>query len=192
MQSRFPSDLCLILVGPTASGKTELIRSLAQWVPLEVVNCDSMQVYRGMPILTQPPKDQDLKAIPYHLQQVMSPTREFSAAAFQKKATKLIGQIQKRGCLPVVAGGTGLYVSVLLDGIFKGPEASPQLRKRLYAQAEKSSSLALYRKLEMVDPEAALKIHPHDTRRIVRALEVITLTGKRFSELKALRVLLLR
>jgi len=184
MASKFPHHYCAVLVGPTAGGKTDLIRSLARRVPLEVINCDSMQIYKDMPILSQTPPRDDLESIPYHLQQALSPTREFNAAQFSKRASRLIHAIQKRGRLPLVAGGTGLYLMALLDGLFDGPAEDAFLRQRLYAKAEKKGSQELYGELMARDPEAAKKIHPHDVRRIVRALEVVLVTGNKFSRLQ--------
>jgi len=146
-----------------------------------------MQIYREMTILSQTPPREDLKKIPYHLQQALSPTREFNAAQFSKKAVSLIRAIRRRGRLPLVAGGTGLYLMALLDGLFEGPAEHPDVRRELTEKARVKGSGAIYADLQKCDPEAAKKIHPNDVRRIVRALEVIWVTGEKFSKLKTQR-----
>jgi len=178
---------CAILIGPTASGKTGVIRSLARRIPLEVITADSMQIYRRMEILAQTPSEEDRGSIPHHLTGILSPSREFNAARFVRKARRLISAINRRGRLPLVSGGTGFYVTALLDGLFEGPAEQPAIRKRLYRQAAKSGPEALHRRLCRQDPEAARGIHPNDLRRIVRALEVIRVTGRKFSVLRKTR-----
>ncbi len=177
----------VFLVGPTASGKTELIRQIARRLPIEVISCDSMQVYRELKILSQAPTAALLKAVPHHEVGVFPASREYGAAHFTARARKLIPQIVRRGRIPVVAGGTGLYAHMLIDGLFEGPGESPEIRERLTLRAEREGAPVLHRELTAADPEAAAVLHPNDARRIVRALEVIEATGQKFSDLKRRR-----
>ncbi len=170
------------MVGPTAIGKSNIAEALAKKINAEIISCDSMQIYRGMDILTSKPKPAIRKKIPHHLISIISPTREYNVSRYYQDARKKIKEIVKRGRIPLFVGGTGLYMSILVDGIFKAKAQNKSIRSRLYAQAEKFGSGKLYAKLEKVDPLAAQKIHPHDTKRIVRALEVFASTGKPISQ----------
>jgi tRNA dimethylallyltransferase len=168
----------IFLTGPTASGKTQVALLLAKKINAEIISCDSMQVYKSMDILTSKP------LLKQHLVSIVSPEKEYNAARFRRDALKKMKEILKRGKVPLFVGGTGLYISVLLDGIFKINTENKAIRERLYKQAEQKGSVYLHRKLKKVDPRAAAKIHPNDTRRIVRALEVFEVTGKPISELQ--------
>jgi tRNA dimethylallyltransferase len=174
----------IFIVGPTATGKTAIALKLAKKIKGEIISCDSMQVYKRMDILSQAPLAKETAAAPYHLIKVLSPAKEFSAAIFVKRAGRLIKDIIKRKRIPIIAGGTGLYVKALIDGLFPSPEADPVFRKKMYAYAQKYGSGYLYKKLQKADREAAGKMHRNDTRRIVRALEVLHSTGKTMTELK--------
>lgn len=184
---KFRRPAAAILVGPTASGKTDIVRELARRFPIEVISCDSMQVYRELKILSQAPPAPLVRRVPHHEVAVLPVSREYSAARFVERARRLIPAIIRRGRLPVVVGGTGLYVHSLVDGLFEGPEASPELRQKLYARVEREGAPALHRELAAADPEAASVMHPNDARRIVRALEVIQESGEKFSDLKRKR-----
>ena len=174
----------VFLIGPTASGKTDVVLRLAGRLPLEVISCDSMQVYRSMPVLSQAPDPSVLRRVRHHLVACLSPREEYSAAAFVDRARSLIAKIGKRKRVPFVVGGTGLYVNALLDGIFRGPGSSAVLRRLFEERAGRNGVTDLYEELKQSDPAVAGRIHPHDKRRIVRALEVITLTKKPLSGLK--------
>jgi tRNA dimethylallyltransferase len=177
----------LFLVGPTALGKTEVAVRLARKINAEIISCDSMQVYKGMDILTSKPEAPLRKKIKHHLISVVSPEKEYNVARYCRDACKKIKEILKRGRRPLFAGGTGLYMSILLDGIFKAKAENKIIRKKLYQEAELKGSVYLYKRLKKVDPEVALKIHPNDARRIVRALEVFQVTGKPISSLQKQR-----
>ncbi|OGW91426.1 MAG: tRNA (adenosine(37)-N6)-dimethylallyltransferase MiaA [Omnitrophica bacterium RIFCSPHIGHO2_02_FULL_63_14] len=175
----------IILAGPTGSGKTDVARELSKRLPIEMISCDSMQVYKGLPIVTQAPR----AGAGLHLVSCLDPSREFSAAAFRSKALKLIPQILERGRIPLICGGTGLYVRALLDGLFETGRRSRDeaFRKKLLAGQAARGGTYLHDKLRAVDPASARRIHPNDLRRIVRALEVRRLTGRCFSEQRPLR-----
>jgi tRNA dimethylallyltransferase len=176
--------LILFVVGPTASGKTDVVLELSRHMPIEVISCDSMQVYRGMPVLTQAPSAGVRRQVKHHLVECRSPKSEYNAAMFARDAKRLILAIQRRKKTPVFVGGTGLYVMALIDGLFEGPGEDAALREKLRLEAAKRGVGFLYKRLVRKDPEAAAKIHANDLRRIVRALEVIHLSKKKFSRLK--------
>lgn len=174
----------IFIVGPTAIGKTRVALNLAKKLKGEIISCDSMQVYKGINILSQVPTPQETKKIRYHLVRFLSPKDEFSAAQFIKRAGHLIEDIIRRDKIPIVAGGSGLYAKALIDGLFPSPEADLKFRKRMYDLAGRYGSKYLYKKLQKLDAQAAHLIHPNDTRRIVRALEIKHSTGKTMTELK--------
>ena len=175
------------MVGPTAVGKTEVAVRLAGKINAEIISCDSMQVYKGMDIITSKPTPILRKKTPHHLINIVPPTREYNVSRYRQEALKKIRGVLKKGKIPLFVGGTGLYMSILVDGIFKAGPQSKSIRKRLYKEAKRLGSEYLYRRLQQVDPEAAAKIHPHDTKRIIRALEVFESTGKPISELQRQR-----
>jgi tRNA dimethylallyltransferase len=174
----------IFIVGPTATGKTALALKLARILDGEIISCDSMQVYKGADILSQAPTKDQTKNIPYHLVRFLSPLEEFSAARFVKEARRLIEDILRRKKVPIIAGGTGLYVKTLIDGLFPSPAADEKFRNKMYAYAERHGNAALHKKLAAVDRRAARLIHENDTRRIVRALEIWHTTGRTMTELK--------
>ncbi len=177
----------IFLTGPTAAGKSEVAVRLARKINAEIISCDSMQIYKGMEVVSSQPGTRLRKIITHHLLGIVPFSKEYNAAAYRRGALKKIEQIIKKGKTPLFVGGTGLYMSVLLDGIFRVKAQDPLLRQRLYRQAEDSGSSFLYERLLKVDPAAAAKIHPNDTRRIVRALEVFEITGKPISLLQKQR-----
>lgn len=174
----------IFLVGPTAVGKSGLAVKIAKKVNAEIISCDSMQVYRGMDILSSKPDRAARKAIRHHLLDVSGCNKEFSAALYRKLALRAIKDVHKRGKIPVFAGGSGLYMSVVIDGIFKGQDKNKALRQKLYEEAQGLGSLKLYNRLKSLDEEAARNIHPNDLKKVIRALEVCILTGKPFSLVK--------
>ncbi|MFH1440785.1 MAG: tRNA (adenosine(37)-N6)-dimethylallyltransferase MiaA [Candidatus Omnitrophota bacterium] len=177
----------VFLVGPTAVGKSAVGVCLAGKIGGEIISCDSMQVYKGMEIISCQPDEGLKKKIPHHLIAEVLPSREFNVSSYRRRAVKLIDQIIKRGRVPVFVGGTGLYMSIVIDGIFIVKAEDLALREKFYQQALEHGSAFLHERLKKVDPEAAGKIHPNDTRRMVRALEVFEVTGKPISFLQKQR-----
>jgi len=177
----------VFIVGPTATGKSDVAFQFAKKYNAEVISCDSMQVYQGMGIISSQPSKAAVKAVPHHLINFLSPARDYDVSAYRKSAVKIIKDIIKRGKIPVFAGGTGLYMSMLADGIFEVKAKDNALREKLFKKGQKYGSAVLHKELSKVDPLAAEKIHPNDLRRIIRALEVYKLTGKPISELQKQR-----
>ena len=176
----------LAVVGPTASGKTALGIALAKKYGGEVISADSMQIYEGMDIATAKPAAEEMQGVPHHLIGVIPRTQPFSAADYVALATEKIREVASRGRLPVLVGGTGLYVDSLLRGIRFSEEGNDAaLREQLYEDARMHGNEALHARLAALDPEAAAAIHPNNTVRVVRALEVCLSSGRTFSELKA-------
>jgi len=180
-------DKIIFLVGPTAVGKTEIAVHLARKINAEIISCDSMQVYKKMDIITSKPSRALRKLIPHYLIDVLSPIREYNVSRYRKDALKKIKAVLKKGKVPLFVGGTGLYMSILVDGIFEAKSENETVRKKLYKEAEDNGSAYLYNRLVKLDSEAAFKIHPNDTKRIVRALEVYETTGKPISQLQKQR-----
>jgi tRNA dimethylallyltransferase len=174
----------IFLVGPTAVGKTEVSIHLAKLINAQIISCDSMQVYKGMDIGTQKPNTFQRKQIPHHLIDIISPSKTFSAAEFRKRVLACLGKIYRKKKIPLFVGGTALYMKALIDGLFPAPSADGRLRRRLLQEEEKNGRGFLYSKLLNVDPHTAHLLHPNDTRRIIRALEVYSKTRKPMSELK--------
>lgn len=172
------------LVGPTASGKTEVGLLVAEAVGAEIVSLDSMAVYRGMDIGTAKPTVEERARVPFHLVDILEATEEFSAADYVRLAHEAVAEIRSRGRRALFVGGTPMYLKRLLEGVFRGPRADWEFRRALRARAQEQGTEALHRELARVDPTAAQRIHPHDLRRIERALEVHHLTGRPISELQ--------
>lgn len=176
--------IIVCLIGPTAVGKTEVALELAKKIDAEIISCDSMQVYKGIDIATAKPTKKKRQSIPHHLADIISPSQEYNAARFRSAAQRVITDVHKRGKMPLIVAGTGLYLRALLDGLFIGPGKSVALRRRFSQQAKKYGVGRLYKRLKALDPEAAKGIHTHDLRRIIRALEVYEETGIPISRLK--------
>jgi tRNA dimethylallyltransferase len=172
----------IVIAGPTATGKTALAIDLATRFGAEIVGADSRQVYRYLDIGTAKPTAEQRAAVPHHLIDVASPDERFDGARFRALALDAIHNILARGKRVVVVGGTGLYLRLLTKGLFAGPPADPNLRSRLQAQEQHEGRGFLHRWLQSVDPEAANRLHPNDTVRLIRALEVFLLTGKSISQ----------
>ena len=170
------------VVGPTASGKSALALDLAKERGGEIVSCDSLQVYRGLDIGSAKATAEERAAVPHHLIDVVDPDQEFSAADYARLARAAIDAIESRGRLPIVAGGTGLYLRALRRGLFAGPSRDPDLRRRLEGIAERGGDARLHRMLARVDPESAARIEKSDRLRVIRALEVFRASGRSLSE----------
>lgn len=177
----FRATDCWFLTGPTAGGKTEIGIALAERLRAEIVSLDSMALYRGMNIGTAKPTPEQRAAVPHHLVDIVEPHEEFSLAQYVEAAEARVTEIRARGCEVLFVGGTPLYLKALLRGIFEGPAADPALREQLNAE-ECQQAGTLHRRLTQVDPQAASRLHPNDTRRLVRALEVFEKTGTPISE----------
>jgi len=173
----------VVLVGPTAAGKTQAALQLRRsgW-PIEVVSCDSLQVYRGLDIGSAKPSPEERAELPHHLLDVVDPDANFSAVQYAELARKALRDIVGRGAWPLVVGGAGLYLRALVQGLFQGPGRDESLRRRLEHLAERRGNAWLHGLLGRVDPEAARQRHPNDRLRIVRALEVYRLTRRRLTE----------
>jgi len=173
----------VLLLGPTASGKSALAMELAAEIPLEIVSVDSAQVYRGMDIGTAKPSAADRAAVPHHLIDIRDPAEPYSAADFVRDATVAIREIRKRGKLPLLVGGTMLYAKALREGLSELPSADPEVRARIEGEARELGWPALHARLAQVDPAAAARLKPNDSQRIQRALEVYETAGSPMSEL---------
>lgn len=171
----------VLIVGPTAVGKSGLAVELAVRFSGEVISADSTQVYRGFDIGSDKPTPEMRRRVPHHLIDLVEPEVQFNAADFVREALEAIDKVQSAGRLPFVVGGTGLYVRSLLEGLFPGPGRDPAVRERLEAEVREKGPESLHRRLQEVDPEYAAKTGPRDRVRLVRALEVFELTGKPFS-----------
>jgi len=164
--------LLVVILGPTGSGKSALAIALAQQFAGEVVSCDSVAIYRHFEIGTAKPTRQQRALAPHHLLDVAEPDQPFTAGEYARQARIVIEEIANRQRLPIVVGGTGLYLRALLDGLFPGPQRSEELRERLRERAQERGSPYLHKLLTRLDLAAAAKIHPNDTPKIIRAVEV--------------------
>jgi tRNA dimethylallyltransferase len=175
----------IAIVGPTAVAKSELALRLAQYFPIEIISADSRQVYRYMDIGTSKPSLAERAAVPHHVIDVVEPDEDFSLAMYHQLATEALKAIQQKGKLPLLVGGSGLYVWSLVEG-WKIPEVPPdqKLRRQLEDRAEQEDSQSLYQELQDIDPVAAAKINPSNVRRIIRALEIYYATGQPPSQLQ--------
>ena len=176
----------MAVVGPTATGKTALGVTLAQHFSGEVISCDSMQIYKGLDVGTAKVTPEETCGIPHHGVDILTPDKTFSVADFAAMAAELEQQISARGHLPILVGGTGLYVQSFLYGVRFAEEKAPAgLREQLTAELAEKGGAAMYEELRSVDPEAAAAIHPNNQVRVLRALEHYRATGKKLSEQKA-------
>ena len=174
------------VVGPTATGKTALGVALAQHFSGEVISCDSMQIYKGLDVGTAKVTPEETCGIPHHGVDILTPDKPFSVADFVALAGTLEADISARGALPILVGGTGLYVQSFLNGVrFTEEKAPAGLREQLAAELAEKGGTAMYEELRQVDPEAAAAIHPNNQVRVLRALEHYRATGKKLSEQKA-------
>ena len=168
----------IFLMGPTASGKTDLAIELSKVLPCELVSVDSALVYRGMDIGSAKPSKAVLAAHPHHLIDIRDPAGAYSAAQFRADALRVMAEITARGNIPLLVGGTMLYYKALTEGLADMPAADAQVRAELEALAEAEGLAALHRQLAEVDPESAARIHPNDPQRLIRALEVYRVSGQ--------------
>lgn len=173
----------IIIVGPTAVGKTNLSIKLAKKLKSEIISGDSMQVYKGMDIGTGKVTEEEMDQIPHHMLDILTPDRPFSVADYQKYVQNKISELNQRSTIPLIVGGSGLYIqAVLYDYIFSEQKRDETRTNQLEARMETEGNLALYEELQKVDPEQAEKIHPNNKRRVIRALEVYQATEKTLSE----------
>ncbi|GAM11592.1 tRNA dimethylallyltransferase 2 [Geobacter sp. OR-1] len=185
MNSSRKDGIRLVVVqGPTASGKTDLAIRLAEAIGGEIVNADSMQVYRGMDIGTAKPSPDLQQRVPHHLVDIVTPDQNFSAGDFRRAAVKIIEDIHSRGLKPIIVGGTGLYIRALLKGLAEVPPADTEYRDQLQIILEQGGGKGLLAELAQVDPLTAAVLHPNDHVRIVRALEVFRQTGSPISKFR--------
>ncbi len=168
----------LFIVGPTASGKSSIALQVAEKLKGEIISADSMQVYRGMDIGTAKPSPQDQKRVPHHLIDILDPVAEYSSYAFCTDTLSKLIAIRDRGHVPVIVGGTGFYIRSLLSGLPPPMENTKGVREKYETLVSKSGLEAVYQKLKAIDPERARRIHPHDQKRIVRALEIFEILGQ--------------
>jgi tRNA dimethylallyltransferase len=175
--------LLVAIVGPTGSGKTALSLAVAERFGAEIVNCDSVALYRGFDIGTAKPSLQERARAPHHLFDILDPQALFTAGDYAQTARRTVADVSARGRMPIVVGGTGLYLRALLDGLFAGPKRSEELRARLREIADSKGSAHLHRILMRLDAAAAGKIHPNDAPKLIRAIEVCLESRKKMTEL---------
>ena len=170
------ADGIIVLSGPTASGKSGLALALAREFPVEIVNADSLQVYRYLDIGTAKPTVPERREIPHHLIDVADPDEAYDAGRYVREAERAIGEIRSRGKVPLVVGGTGMYIRALLRGLDPLP-ADPRVREELSRRWESEGGAALHSELARIDPETAARVHPSDRLRVVRAMEIAAVAG---------------
>jgi tRNA dimethylallyltransferase len=173
--------LAILLLGPTGSGKTALSLALAERFNGEIISCDSVAVYRGMDLGTAKPTPEERSRIPHHLIDVADPDQPFTAGEYSRRARAALREIADRGKLPIVTGGTGLYLRALTEGLFAGPARHEDLRKRLRRSAQRHGSAWLHHLLTRLDPASAGRIHANDTPKLIRAIEVCLATRQPMS-----------
>jgi tRNA dimethylallyltransferase len=175
--------LLVVILGPTASGKTALSLALAERFHGEIVNCDSVAMYRDFEIGTAKPSPDERSRVPHHLLDFVGPTSFVTAGDYARMARRVLGEIKSRGSLPIVVGGTGLYLRALLEGLFAGPQRSEELRLRLREQAANKGPGYLHRVLNRIDQKAAGKIHANDVPKLIRAIEVCLASRQRMTDM---------
>lgn len=181
MDLREPALDCWYLTGPTASGKTSIGVELAERLGAEIISLDSMALYRGMDIGTAKPSADDRQRVTHHLVDLLEPNEDFSISDYTRRAHETIAEIRSRGREVLFVGGTSLYLKAMLRGLDPGPPADWEFRREVDAEVERVGIEALHERLRQVDPLSAAKLHPHDKRRIIRALEVFRATGQPIS-----------
>ena len=171
----------ILMVGPTASGKTACALDLAKKLPIEIISVDSALVYKGMDIGTAKPTAEELASVPHHLIDIITPLESYSAAQFAEDCTRLVREIRSRGRLPLIAGGTMLYAKAIRDGLSEVPTTTAEVRDRVTKELEEKGLAALYERLKTIDPLTAERLKPGDTQRISRAIEVYEMSGRPIS-----------
>ncbi|WP_340680708.1 tRNA (adenosine(37)-N6)-dimethylallyltransferase MiaA [Paraglaciecola sp.] len=175
----------IFLMGPTASGKTALAIELCQKLPCDIISVDSALIYKGMDIGTAKPTAQELALAPHRLINILDPAQSYSVAEFRRDAIKAMAHISSKGRIPLLVGGTMMYFKALIDGLSPLPESDPAVRARIELLAQQLGWQHLHEQLAVIDPQSALRIHPNDPQRLLRALEVYELTNKSMTELMA-------
>jgi len=175
--------LLIAILGPTASGKTALSLELAERFQGEIVNCDSVAMYREFEIGTAKPSAKERARVPHHLFDLVAPDSYMTAGEYARQGRQILNDIKARGHLPIVVGGTGLYLRALLEGLFPGPQRSEELRARLRDAVERRGAVSLHRILRRLDAEAAGKIHANDTPKLIRAIEVCVAARRQMTEM---------
>ncbi|MFH4487230.1 tRNA (adenosine(37)-N6)-dimethylallyltransferase MiaA [Vibrio metschnikovii] len=178
-----PLPLALFLMGPTASGKTDLAIRLRQKYPVEIISVDSALIYKGMDVGTAKPDARELALAPHRLIDILDPSEAYSVADFRQDALREMQTIVNEGKIPLLVGGTMLYYKALLDGLSPLPAANPAVRQQIESQAQEQGWAALHAQLQQIDPISAARIHPNDPQRLSRALEVYKISGKTLTEL---------
>ena len=182
-QPNVAEPLLVVILGPTASGKTALSIALAEKFHGEIVNCDSVAMYRELDIGTAKPSPEERARVPHHLFDFVDPAEEMTAGEYARQAREVIGEINARARLPIVVGGTGLYLRALLEGLFTGPQRSDELRERLRERTAERGSGYLHRILCRLDPASAEKIHANDQPKLIRAIEVCLASRQKMSDM---------
>ena len=179
-----PLPSAIFLMGPTATGKTDVAVALRDYLPVELISVDSALVYRGMNIGSAKPEPELLAKVPHRLIDIRDPSEPYSAADFAKDARKAMKEITEQGRIPLLVGGTMLYFKALLEGLADSPPANPVIREEIEAEATEKGWPYVHKQLAQVDPESARQLHPNHSQRIQRALEIFRITGKPLSQLK--------
>jgi tRNA dimethylallyltransferase len=183
LERRSQEPLLLVILGPTASGKTALSIALAEAFQGEIVNCDSVAMYREFDIGTAKPSREERGRVPHHLFDFVDPAQEMTAGEYGRRARQVIAEINSRARLPIVVGGTGLYLRALLEGLFAGPQRSEELRERLRERVSVHGSEYLHRILRRLDPASAEKIHANDAPKLIRGIEVCLASRQKMSQM---------
>ena len=173
----------IAVMGPTAVGKSRLVMQLAKGLGAEIINADSMQIYRLMDIGTAKPTPADREEVTHHLLDIVDPDQDFDASRYSQLAREVTRNLARQGKVAIMVGGTGLYLKAVFHGLFPGAFSDPVIRKRLHKEAEKDGGSELYQRLQKVDSATAQRLHPHDLFRIIRALEVWECSGRPMSDL---------
>lgn len=182
-QKSAPEPLLVVILGPTASGKTALSIAIAQKFRGEIVNCDSVAMYREFDIGTAKPSAEEREQAPHHLFDCVDPTQDVTAGEYARQARQVLSEINQRMHLPIVVGGTGLYLRALLEGLFPGPQRSEELRTRLRERGVNRGSEYLHKILQRLDRDAAGRIHPNDAPKMIRAIEVCLASRQKMTDL---------
>ncbi len=179
------NQVVIVVCGPTGVGKTDLSYRIARKIPVEIISADSRQIYKYLDIGTAKPPKEILSQIPHHFIDILYPDQHYSAGQFGSESRKILREIFDRGKMPLVVGGSGLYIRAMIEGFFNGNEYNSEVRESLQQRLKKEGLESLYRELLKIDKKSASKIHPNNSVRILRALEVYLSTGKPLSELQA-------